>query len=82
MSLVNEPSELTLGQHCVGHVEPRVLPDVEFAQAQRVDEPVELVVSVVVLHSTQAVGHTLYTVHNRAGKVVCGIHSVILKLHL
>lgn len=55
---------------------PAVLPNVGFPEAERVDEPVELRVSVVVLHGAQHVRHALYRVHDRAREVVCWVDSV------
>lgn len=46
-----------------------------FPDAQSVDDPVELLVAVVVLSGPESVGHTLETVHNGAGKVVGWVDS-------
>lgn len=75
VSLVDKPSELPLGQHCVVEVESGVLPDVGLPEAQGVDYPVELLVTIVVLCGPQSVCHTLQTVHNGAGKVICWVDS-------
>ena len=74
VALVHEPGELPLGQHGVVEVEPGILPDVGLPEAQRVDNPVELVVAVVVLGGPEGVGHPLQAVHDGAGKVVRRVH--------
>lgn len=75
VSLVDKPGELPLGQHCVVKVESGVLPDVGLPEAQGVDYPVELLVTVVVLSGPESMGHTLQTVHDGTGKVVCWVNS-------
>lgn len=75
VSLLHKPGELPLGQHGVVEVESGVLPDVRFPDAQGVDEPIELLVTVVVLGGPEGMGHALQTVHNGAGKVVGRVDS-------
>lgn len=73
--LVHKPGQLPLGQHGVVEVESGVLPDVGFPEAQGFDDPVELLVAIVVLGGPESVGHTLQAVHNRAGKVIGGVDA-------
>lgn len=42
---------------------------------QGVQDPVVLLVSVVILGGPESVSHVLHTVHYRAGKVIGGVHS-------
>ena len=42
---------------------------------QCIQDPVVLLVSVVILGGPESVSHVLHTVHYRAGKVIGGVHS-------
>lgn len=75
VSLLHKPGELPLREHGVVEVESGVLPDVRLPDAQGVDEPVELLVAVVVLGGPEGMGHALQTVHDGTGKVVCRVDS-------
>lgn len=75
ISLVNKPGELPFGQHRVVEVQSGVFPDVRLPDAQGVDYPVELLVTIVVLGGPKSMSHTLQAVHNGAGKVVCWVDS-------
>lgn len=46
-----------------------------FPDAEGVDDPVELLVAVVVLGGPESVGHALQTVHDGAGKVIGRVDS-------
>lgn len=70
VSLLHEPGELPLGQHGVVEVEPGVLPDVGLPEAQGLDDPVELLIAIVVLGGSESVGHALQAVHDGTGKVI------------
>lgn len=75
VSLLHEPGELPLGEHRIVEVESGVLPDVRLPDAQGVDEPVKLLVAVVILGGPESVGHSLQTVHDGTGEVICRIDS-------
>ena len=74
--LLHDPPQPPLGQDSVLKVEATVLIDVWLTDAQLLTEPLVLWVSVVVLCCAQSMGHSFEAVHNRTGKVVCGVHSV------
>lgn len=75
VSLLHKPGKLPLREHGVVEVEPGVLPDVRLPDAQGVDDPVELVVAIVILCGPESVGHALQTVHYGTGKVVRWVDS-------
>lgn len=70
VSLVNKPGELPLGQHSVVEIQSGVLPDVRLPEAQGINYPVELLVTVMVLRGPESMSNTLQAVHDGAGKVV------------
>lgn len=74
--ILDEPSEFAFRQHCVGHVQPTVLPDVWPAQIQCFDEPIELGVAIVVLHCAQRVRHAFDGIDNWTSEIVCWVNSV------
>lgn len=75
IALIHKPGEFPLRQQSVVEIEPSILPNVGLPQPQGIDYPVELLVSVVVLCGAESMGHTLNAVYDRAGEVICGVHS-------
>lgn len=70
VSLLHKPGELPLGQHSVVEVESGVFPDVRLPEAQGLDDPVELLVTVVVLCGSERMGHALQAVYYGTGEVI------------
>lgn len=70
VSLLDEPGEFPLGQHGVVEVESCVLPDVRLPEAQGINDPVELLVTIMVLRGSERMGHALQAVYYGTGKVV------------
>ena len=70
------------GNYCVCEIQPSVGVDVWLAQADRVNEPVELIIPVHVLGGAKGVGHTFDAVHDGASEVVRGIDLKVFKLQL
>lgn len=73
--VVDNPPQLPLGQDSVGHVEAGVFVDVRLSEAQGVEDPEVLLVTVVVLGRTQGVGHAFQAVHDWAREIVRRINS-------
>lgn len=70
VSLLDEPGEFPLGQHGVVEVESRVLPDVRLPEAQGIDDPVELLIPIMVLRGSERMGHALQAVYYGTGEVI------------
>lgn len=75
VSLVDKPGELPLGQHGVVKVESCVFPDVRLPEAQGINYPIELLITIMVLCGSESVGHTLQAVYYGTGKVIRWVDS-------
>lgn len=69
-SFVHEPGKFSLGQHRVVEIQPTILPNIRLPDAQSFNDPVELLVSVVVLCGPQGVRDAFDAVHDGAGEVI------------
>jgi len=79
-SVLDEPSQFPFWQDRVGHGQASVFPDVRFAQTQRVNEPIVLLVTIVVFSGTKGVSHIFYAIDDGAGEIVRRVNSEITKL--
>lgn len=77
-ALVNEPSELTLGEERLDEIEPRKVPDVDLAKAESLEHPPVLGVTVTVLDGSESMSDTLEAIDERAGEVVGRVGLVLV----
>ena len=74
VSLLHEPAELPLGEHCILQVEATVFVHIRLPDPQLLTEPRVLRVSVVILGGTQGMSHAFMAVDDGARKIVRRVH--------